>query len=443
MTLTSAEYKELYAKEAPPPFGKELKKYFGLDPEYANLNHGSYGTPPTPVSQAAYELSQEIERNPDKFHRITYMPKLIESRAQLAKLIGAHTDECVLVNNATTGVYTVLRNIDWEEGDVLFALSTTYAAVAKQVKYLADIKPHPKISAMPLVFPTTHEKILEDFRACLRAADVQVSPNNKRVVIIDSIISNPGILLPWKEMVKISREEGVYSIVDAAHSIGQEVDIDLEAAKPDFWVSNCHKWLFSRRSCAVLYIPFRNQHLIKTSIPTSEYYKPLAERDGDPNILAQFEWNGTIDFTAYLTIPDALAFRQWLGGEHKINAYCHSLALQGGKYLAELWGTELMDPEGTQTLNMVNVRLPLPSPSTFTYPPTVVKYVHTQLLVVHKVYSAWFLHNGELWTRCSAQVFNDISDFERVGKVWLDIAKDITQKFGEQANDKDVNQLAS
>ena len=51
--------------------------------------------------------------------------------------------------------------------------------------------------------------------------------------------------------------------------------------------------------------------------------------------------------------PIALEYRQWLGGEHKINAYCHNLAVEGGKRLAELWGTRLMDPTGEFTLNMV------------------------------------------------------------------------------------------
>lgn len=52
----------------------------------------------------------------------------------------------------------------------------------------------------------------------------------------------------------------------------------------------------------------------------------------------------------------ALQFREWLGGEHKINAYCHNLALKGGERLAELWGTRLMDPTGEFTLNMVRPR---------------------------------------------------------------------------------------
>lgn len=46
---------------------------------------------------------------------------------------------------------------------------------------------------------------------------------NKFVAVIDSIVSNPGVLLPWKELVQICKEEGIWSVIDAAHSIGQEV----------------------------------------------------------------------------------------------------------------------------------------------------------------------------------------------------------------------------
>lgn len=65
----------------------------------------------------------------------------------------------------------------------------------------------------------------------------QRSGLQKIVAVIDSIASNPGVLLPWKEMVVICKEEGVMSIIDGAHSIGQELDINLGLAQPDFWVS--------------------------------------------------------------------------------------------------------------------------------------------------------------------------------------------------------------
>ena len=46
---------------------------------------------------------------------------------------------------------------------------------------------------------------------------------NKFVAVIDSIVSNPGARLPWKEIVRVCREEGLWTVIDGAHSIGQEV----------------------------------------------------------------------------------------------------------------------------------------------------------------------------------------------------------------------------
>lgn len=44
-----------------------------------------------------------------------------------------------------------------------------------------------------------------------------------------------------------------------------------------------------------------------------------------------------------------------MGGEEKINAYCHDLALKGGQLMAKILGTRVMDPAGELTLNMVSV----------------------------------------------------------------------------------------
>ncbi len=71
---------------------------------------------------------------------------------------------------------------------------------------------------------------------------------------------------------------------------------------------------------------------------------------------------GKFDFQCYRSIhvPSflriAMAFRKWLGGEDKINSYCHNLAIEGGKRLAELLNTQVMDKTGELTLNMVTVK---------------------------------------------------------------------------------------
>lgn len=42
-----------------------------------------------------------------------------------------------------------------------------------------------------------------------------------------------------------------------------QLNIDLSAVQPDFWVSNCHKWLYAKRGCAVLYAAKRSVNRIE------------------------------------------------------------------------------------------------------------------------------------------------------------------------------------
>lgn len=83
------------------------------------LSPGSYGSLPAPISAACVHLSTQVERNPDRFHRLAYQRPLRRCRARIARLIGAETDECVLVPNTSHGLDTILWNIAWEAGDVI------------------------------------------------------------------------------------------------------------------------------------------------------------------------------------------------------------------------------------------------------------------------------------------------------------------------------------
>ena len=80
---------------------------------------GSYGSLPKPVLRAAEEWGRECESRPDLFMRQTYGPLLAAARERVAKVIGASADECVLVPNTSHGITTILRNFEFQKGDVL------------------------------------------------------------------------------------------------------------------------------------------------------------------------------------------------------------------------------------------------------------------------------------------------------------------------------------
>lgn len=71
---------------------------------------------------------------------------------------------------------------------------------------------------------------------------------------------------------------------------------------PDFFISNCHKWLYAPRGCAFLYVPFRNQRLVHPAIINSAYKDHSDPQDTSVTFQKEFEWPGTTDFTNYMCI---------------------------------------------------------------------------------------------------------------------------------------------
>jgi selenocysteine lyase/cysteine desulfurase len=144
------------------------------------------------------------------------------------------------VQNASTGTNIVLRNLEWEEGDVILTCETIYGAANKTVQYICETTP---AETVHYVFsqPMTESDLLSGFRKKIQ--DVCSGSGGKRRVklaIFDSISSMPGVRWPWEKLVGICKEEGVLSCVDGAHGIGA-IELRLGEVDPDFFVSNCHK----------------------------------------------------------------------------------------------------------------------------------------------------------------------------------------------------------
>ncbi|KZT60600.1 PLP-dependent transferase [Calocera cornea HHB12733] len=394
-----------------PAFGHPLLKQFCFQPGFINLNHGSYGSLPVPVLRETDALALKIEQKPDLYMRSILRTMLADVRARVAKVVNAETDECVIVSNATHGVNTVLFNLEWKKGDVIVTFSSTYGAVQRAVLMTQDRVPGLEIVSVPVTYPLAHSDLLALFTSTL--ASIPRHPGQKVVAIIDGLVSMPGVLWPWEKMCAICKEHGVMSLVDGAHLIGQ-VPVDLKQADPDFWVSNGHKWLFSKRASAVFYVPKRNQHLIKFTLPTSVYVSPQDKppaAEGSKRFAMIFEYCGTIDYVPYLSMAFALDFRKTLGGEERINEYCHNLALEGGQRVASLLGTEVLDKTGELTANMTNVRLPLALPPDTLSPTELHDFLfHTmdELADKYDLMIAFAPHNKLWWVRLSAQVWNDV-----------------------------------
>ncbi|OJD12716.1 hypothetical protein AJ78_06730 [Emergomyces pasteurianus Ep9510] len=439
------------------PYGPPMLKHFLFDPKYKNLNHGSYGSFPAVVRDEARKFQDELEAKPDLFIRYL-QPKYVDAaRKELARMLNAPMNEVVFTKNATTGVNIVLRNLAYAPGDVIVYFDTTYAACEKTIASLMETTP---VQARKVLysFPISHEEIMKRFIDVVKQAKSEGL--NVKVALFDTIVSNPGVRFPFEDLVAECRREGILSCVDGAHGIGH-IPLDLGQLQPDFFVSNCHKWLYVPRGCAVFHVPLRNQALIRTTLPTShgfvpnnmEIALPIPKKDNKSAFEFQFEFVATNDDSPYNCIPAAIKFREEVcGGEEKIMSYCQQLAHEGGNLVAEILGTDVMSEPGAdpkvigaskvRQCAFANVRLPLAvddgsgrhvekeSP----YPiisgkdaMAVAKWILEKLMFEYNAAAPTFPHGGWLWTRFSGQTYLELEDFRWGGNA----LKELVERVGK------------
>ncbi|TGJ78368.1 hypothetical protein E0Z10_g10398 [Xylaria hypoxylon] len=417
-----------------PVFGKRLLQHFEFHPGYRNLNHGSFGAAPREIRKYMRHHQDLCEANPDSYIRYEYPGILDECRAAMAKLVNAPTDTIVFVSNATTGVNTVLQNLAWDDDDEIMYFSTVYGACGKMIDYVVDSS-RGRVSSRPvnLSYPCEDEDILQAFHVAL---DNSASAGKRaKVCVFDIVSSLPGVCFPFEAITKACRAAGVLSLLDGAQGVGM-VDIDLESLDPDFFVSNCHKWLFVPRSCAVFYVPLRNQHMITTSMPTSHGYVPKSGSrfnplppSNNPAFVENFQFVGTLDTSPYACVKEAIEWRERvLGGEAKIREYTQTLAREGGKTVARILGTEVLDNK-SQTMSrcaMTNVALPI---DVDVASGTTQHWMMRTMSEEYKTFMTLIIHKGRLWARLSAQVYLDMEDFEWAGHVLLELCERV--KRGE------------
>ncbi|KAI1499230.1 pyridoxal phosphate-dependent transferase [Biscogniauxia marginata] len=421
-------------------FGPRMLQHFDFEPTYRNLNHGSFGAAPREVRNYLRQYQDLTEAKPDSFIRYDSPSILDESREAVAKLLNAPTDAVVFVSNATTGVNTIFRNMVWNEdgNDVILYFGTIYGACGKTIDYVVDTGLG-RVSSreIPIRYPCEDADIVNGFKSAVKGCANE--GKRARICIFDTVSSLPGVRFPFEEMTRACQEAGVLSLIDGAQGIGM-IDIDLRGLNPDFFVSNCHKWLHVPRGCAVLYVPFRNQEMITSTLPTSHGYiskskqrvNPLPESSKSA-FVNNFEFVGTVDNSPFLCVKNAIQWRkEVLGGEARISEYIIALAKEGGKEVARILGTEVLDNKtGTMSnCSMTNIALPL----SITEASAATEWILKTMMKDYKTFLPLFIIEDRFWVRISAQVYLDIDDFKWAGHTLLELCTRV--KKGEHQSER-------
>jgi isopenicillin-N epimerase len=306
-----------------------------LDPAVAFLNHGSYGACPAEILRLQSALRAEMEAEPVRFLGRELEGRLDAARAALGAFVGADADDLAFVANATGGVNAVLRSLRLEAGDELLTTDHAYAACRNTLDYVAE-RTGARVVVATVPFPVA------DPEAVVDVVLAGVTPRT-RLALVDHVTSPTGLVLPLARIVAALNARGVDTLVDGAHAPGM-IPLDLGRLGAAYYSANCHKWLCTPKGSAFLWVRRDRQAAIH---PLTISHGAKGERAGRTRFRLEFDWTGTQDPTAWLTVPRAIEYLGGLveGGWPALMARNRGLALDARRRLCAAVATPPACPD--------------------------------------------------------------------------------------------------
>ncbi|MDP2368119.1 MAG: hypothetical protein Q8M25_07755, partial [Rhodoferax sp.] len=130
----------------------------------------------------------------------------------------------------------------------------------------------------------------------------------------------------------------------------------------------------------------------------------------DSGFPLEFDWQGTRDYSAWLAMTAALDFVEAFGAA-RYRQVLRAQATAAAALLCQRWSVDLPAPA---SLFSAMVTLPLPADDAATE--ENAKLWHDKLWTQHRIEVPVFAFDGRLWVRISAQIYNELSDYEALAR---------------------------
>jgi isopenicillin-N epimerase len=312
-----------------------LASLFLLDPDVTFLNHGSYGACPRPVFARYQAWQVQLERQPVAFldPNRGLSGWMREARVAMAGQLGVDADDIVGLTNATEGLNIVAQSLHLQPGDEVLTTDHEYAALEKTWAYVAR-------RSGAVVVPVTIPLPLTDAAAFTDALMAGITPRTK-VLFLSHITSATALVFPIKDIIAHARARGIITVIDGAHTPGH-IPLNLADLDADYYAGNCHKWLMAAKGSAFLYVRRDLQAAINPLVIshgwTADAGQPgTAGVFGNTPFIDGLEMQGTRDPSAWLCVPDAIAFRHQHGWD-TVAARCRDLVQETAIRVAAIAG---------------------------------------------------------------------------------------------------------
>jgi len=313
-------------------FWRRIRADYETTPDIINLENGNWGIMSRPVQASYLEHTARVNRDNSFYARRGFARDYRAIRERVAAALGASPEEIAFTRNATEALQGLILNYrHLERGDAVMMADLDYGSIRSALAWLAHRRGAEVVDvAMPE--PATYDGLIDFFQRSLEA-----NPR-VRLLLLTHVSHRTGLLLPVAEIVALARERGVDVIVDAAHSWGQ-VPLTVDELGADFVGFNLHKWIGAPLGVGLMY-------LRRTRLEAVAPDPSATEREKDA--VSGRVHTGTSNFAALLSVPDALDYHEFIGGERKAARLRH---------LRSLWTSPVRDLPTLKVLTPDDPRL--------------------------------------------------------------------------------------
>jgi isopenicillin-N epimerase len=355
-----------------------------------------------------------MEREPVRFLWREIEARIDTARATLAQFLNAEKDGLGFVTNATSAVNAVVRSLELRPGDELLTTSHGYNAcrnILTEAARLADAR----VVVAEIPFPISDSGVV-------KSAVLNAVTNRTRLVLIDHVTSPTALVFPVEEIVRELETRDVRVIVDGAHAPGM-LPLNLAALGASYYTGNLHKWVCAPKGAAFICAKAACRDGLHPATLSHGYNTPRAGRS---RFHDEFDWQGTMDVTSWLSVPAAIAFCEALlpGGFPALMQRNHELVTTARRMLCERLEIEAPCPE-----SMIGCMATLPLPERFQNTAGESRAVisrfdplQTLLFEKHGIEMPLIRFGPEArrWFRISAHAHNALEDYERLASALAD-----------------------
>src|SRR5207245_108636 len=157
-----------------------------------------------------------------------------------------------------------------------------------------------------------------------------------RLAVVSHVTSPTALVFPVERIVPALAERGIETLVDGAHAPGM-LPLELDRLGAAWYTGNLHKWVCAPKGSAFLHTRKDRQAGIRPNTISHGANAEIPSRLATTRYRAEFDWQGTLDPTPWLAVPDALRFIGGLvdDGWPAVMTRNHGLTIRAREVLAE------------------------------------------------------------------------------------------------------------